>query len=82
VTVRGGATASEVLAGKPLIGQGTDFYRPLPSRSDVNITLKKLNGRGQARIIQLPTAQNHFELAFEIENGEAGPDDYQIEVDW
>jgi len=82
VTLRGGATASEVLAGKPLIGEGTNLYRPLPSRSDVNITLKKLSGRGQAQIVQLPTAQNHFELAFEIENGGAGPDDYQIEVDW
>ena len=81
VSVRGGAVASHILDGKPVIGQTTDFYQTLPSRSDLNVTLKKLNGRGEARIIELPSSQNHFELLIEIDSS-TGADDYQIEVDW
>ena len=82
VTVRGGASVSEVLAGERAGGEVTSFFRPLPGSSDLNVVLKKLNGRGQARIVQNPSARNHFELVFEIDSRESGADDYQIEVDW
>ena len=82
VTIRGGAAASQLLAGRPVTGEATEFLRPLPARSALNITLKKLNGRGPARIVELPSAQNHFELVLEIDSRASGPDDYQLEVDW
>ena len=82
VAVRGGAAISQVLAGKPLGGESTNFFRPLPGSSDLNVALKKLSGRGDARIVERPSTQNHFELVFEIDSLATGPEDYQIEVDW
>ena len=82
VVVRGGAAFCEVLDGRPVAGDNANFYRPLSSLSNSNVIIKKLSGRGQATITQLPAVENHFELAFEIDSRATGPDDYQIEVDW
>lgn len=81
VVVRGGAAFSEATDGHRVTAEETNFYRPFPSQSGLNASLRKLNGRGEAHILEYPSAQNHFELVFEIDS-RGGGDDYQIEVDW
>ncbi len=82
VTVQGGAAISEVIAGKPVRGERAEFLQPLPARSDLNPTVKALQGRGGVRIVEVPSDKNNYRLAFEIDASEGGPDNYEIEVDW
>jgi len=82
VSIRGGAAFSEAMEGKPVTGESVNLYQPLPSRTGPTATLRKLSGRGQARITEFPSAQNHFALIFEIDSRGVGAEDYQIEVDW
>jgi hypothetical protein len=82
VVIRGGAAVSQVLEGKPVTAESTDFYRQLPAESTLNPALKKLSGPGRVQIVELPSSQNHFELAFEIDGRDGGAGDYQVEVDW
>jgi hypothetical protein len=82
VTVQGGAVFSEAVAGHPVTGERTDFLQPLPARSDLRPVAKKLRGRGEVQIVELPSDKNNYRLIFEIRNPEGGADNYEIEVDW
>lgn len=82
VTVQGGASFSEAVAGRGVKGERSDFLRSLPARSDLNPSVKKLRGRGQVQIIEQPSDKNNYRLVFEIQNPEGEADNYEIEVDW
>jgi hypothetical protein len=82
VTVKGGASVSEVVEGGPIGNERVDFLRPLPSRSDPRPALKKIRGRGRAEIVEYPSAKNNYRLVFEIDDPEPGAEGYEIEVDW
>ena len=82
VTVQGGAVLSEAVAGHPVTGERADVLEPLPARSDLNPVAKKLRGRGEVQIVELPSDKNNYRLVFEIRNLEGGADNYEIEVDW
>lgn len=82
VTIEGGSAISSVEEGRPVVGEHVDFVRPLPARSDLRPAVKILRGAGKAEIVQMPSAENHFRLMFEITSGEGAAGDYEIEVDW
>ncbi|HEV2688517.1 MAG TPA: hypothetical protein VGV35_08175, partial [Bryobacteraceae bacterium] len=82
VTIQGGSAYTVAVEGQPAAGGHADFLRPLPSRSDLHPAIKKLRGRGQVEIVEMPSAANHFRLTFEIRNAEGGADSYEVEVDW
>jgi hypothetical protein len=82
ITVQGGASFSEVMEGERIAGQQSEILRPLPARSGPVPELRKLTGRGDVRIVEMPSEQNNFRLVFEIADPEPGADDYVIEVDW
>jgi len=82
VAIQGGSAFTSVLDGQPVVGGRSEFLRPLPARSDLQPAIKKLRGRGEVRIVETPSAANHFHLVFEINDAEPGADEYEIEVDW
>ncbi len=82
VTLQGGASFSETLSGAPITGEHAEVFRPLPARSDIMALIRKLQGRGQVAIVELPSEKNGFRLVFEIDDPEPGADDYEIELDW
>ena len=82
VTVQGGASFSQAMAGRPVQGERTDFLRALPARSDLTPAVKKLHGRGEVQVIEQPSDKNNYRLVFEIQNPAGEPDNYEIEVDW
>ena len=82
VTLQGGSALSEVVQGGPIAGERADFLRPLPSRTDLSPSIKKLRGRGRVEIVEYPSPQNNYRLVFEINDAEDGADGYEIEVDW
>jgi hypothetical protein len=82
VTIQGGAAISEAVTGRGVTGERADFLRPLPARSDLSAVAKKLRGRGDVQILEIPSDKNNYRLVFEIHNPEGGADNYEIEVDW
>ena len=82
VTLKSGASFSEVLQGAPVRGEHAEMIRPLPARSDVTPTIHKLRGRGQVSIVESPSDKNNYQLVFEIDDPEPGADDYEVELDW
>lgn len=67
-------------------GQGTqerraDFDSALPE-SDVVVSLRKLEGRGDVELIQAPDASNGYTAVVRIEDDKGGADDYEIELRW
>ncbi|MBZ5609919.1 MAG: hypothetical protein LAP38_16790 [Acidobacteriia bacterium] len=82
VTVRGGASVSQVMQGLPIENERAELLRPLPARSDLHPVAKKLQGRGRVEIIEVPSEQNNYQLVFEIDDPEPGAFRYEIELDW
>ncbi len=82
VTIKGGASLSEVMEGGPVVDQHAEFVRPLPARSDLMPVIRKIRGRGQAAIVEPPSEKNNYALTFEINDTEPGADQYEIELDW
>jgi hypothetical protein len=82
VTVQGGAAYSEAVSGQPVGGEHAWFEHPLPKRSDLNPTIKKLSGRGKVEIAERPSTGNNYRLIFEINDSDGGVENYEIEVSW
>ena len=82
VAIQGGASFSEVVEGARIIGEHGDMFRALPARSDLMPAIRKLQGRGNVAIVELPSEKNNYRLVFEIDDPEPGADDYEVELDW
>ena len=82
VTLQGGASVSEAVEGERITGEHAEVFRPLPARSDLMVSIRKLQGRGQVSIVESPSEKNNYRLVFEIDDPEPGADDYEIELDW
>jgi hypothetical protein len=82
VTIQGGASFSEVVAGAPVKGEHAEIMRRLPTRADLMPAIQKLRGRGRAFIVESPSEKNNYRLVFEIDDPGPGGDDYEIELDW
>jgi hypothetical protein len=82
VTLKGGASFSEVVEGAPISGEHAETLRPLPARADLTPMIQKLRGRGKVSIIESPSEKNNYRLIFEIDDPEPGADDYEVELNW
>lgn len=82
VIVKGHAAMSEVIGGGRLTGERAQFTRGLPTAGNPKPTVRKLRGRGGVVLVESPSQANHWQLIFEIDDGESGADDYEVEVRW
>jgi hypothetical protein len=82
VTMRGGGSFSEVIEGGPVQGERAEFIRTFPGRSDVRPIVRKVRGRGRIDIVEYPSDGNSYQFVFEINDPEAGADNYEVEVAW
>ncbi len=82
VTLKGGASFSDVVEGAPVSAEHAQILRPLPARADLMPTIQKLRGRGRVSIVESPSDKNNYRLVFEIDDPEPGADYYEIEIDW
>jgi hypothetical protein len=58
-----------------------NFTSPLPRRR-VSVTVNKLNGRGEVRVLQQPSRDNDYTAVVEIRDPKGEARDYEIEVTW
>ena len=72
VTDMGGQVVREVRA---------EFESSLPE-SDVAVSLRKLDGRGDVELIQVPDTDNGYTAIVRIEDDKGGADNYEFELRW
>jgi len=70
------------LGGSEYNDANYNFTSPLPRRRGVNITVNKLNGRGDVRVLQQPSRDNDYTAVVEIRDTKGGAKQYDIEVVW
>jgi len=58
-----------------------NFTSPLPRRR-VTVSVNKLNGRGEVRVLQQPSRDNDYTAVVEIRDPKGEAREYEIEVSW
>jgi hypothetical protein len=79
--IQGDRVQSRERQGAPTINEGASFTSPLP-RADVQVFVRKREGRGQVGIIQQPSRWNGYTAVIAINDESGGADNYEIEVAW
>jgi hypothetical protein len=79
--IQGDRVQSRERQGAPTINEGVSFTSPLP-RADVQVSVRKRDGRGQVELIQQPSRWNGYTAVVAINDESGGADNYEIEVAW
>lgn len=78
---RGDRAWSQRISGQNTSGERFNFSNALP-RGAANVSVNKVRGRGDVRIVEQPSPNNNYTLVVEINDKEGGSDMYDIEVNW
>lgn len=82
VNVQGSRTWVTRVTGGPVYNQRSDFNGSFNPRNSDNVSVRKLSGRGDVRVVEYPSANNGYRLVFEIDDSSVGSDNYEVEVTW
>lgn len=67
--------------GRGVFERRARFESPLPN-SEVPVSLRKRDGRGDVELVQSPSEDNDFTAIVMIEDDKSGSDDYEFELSW
>lgn len=70
------------LAGQPARDAGTTCTAPLPRAGATDLRVRGMEGRGTARLLEQPNAQNGYMAVFRVEDPQSGGSEYNFRVDW
>jgi hypothetical protein len=82
VNVRGSQVWAQRLSGGPIQDERVSLGAAFPQRGINDIEVRKVSGRGGVEIVQRPSSSNNYTLVFEIDDRDAGPDAYDVEITW
>ena len=82
VVIRGRSVRIKHHQNKPIQNQDYRFSSPLPRR-EVEIDLRKIEGRGRVRLMQEPDAWNDYTAIVRLDDGDKmGAAEYEFELAW
>lgn len=82
IEIRGDGHSVTDRGGQGVHERRARFESSLP-RSDVPVSLRKLDGRGKVELVQAPSAENDYTtVVVRIEDDDSGADDYELELRW
>lgn len=81
ITIRGRVATARAISGRSPTSVLANFQDDLPRRA-VNVTVRKIEGRSDVRVIQQPSRQNGFAAVIEIRDTRGGSDRYSFEASW
>jgi hypothetical protein len=79
--IQGSRVMSRERQGAPTFNERYDFSSPLP-RAEVQMSVKKRDGRGRVQLIQSPSRSNGYTAVVAIDDDKGGADNYEIELRW
>jgi hypothetical protein len=81
ISIRGDSHNIQDQGGSGTQEMAARFSTPLP-RTDVPVSLHKLEGRGRVELLQTPSARNNYVARVRITDDDSGADDYEFELRW
>jgi hypothetical protein len=81
IRVQDSSVEVRALSGSEYSDGTYNFTSPLPNRR-VTVSVNKLRGRGDVRIIQQPSRNNDYTAVIEVRDTNRGPSDYEFEISW
>ena len=81
LNIQGSYIDPRAISGTPYNDGTVGLTEPLPNRS-VNVSVRKLRGRGEVRVIQQPNRSNDYTAIIQIRDGSRGADNYDLEITW
>lgn len=81
IYVRGNELWVDHRDGQPVYETKHNFYNPLPNRN-CEVSVRQINGRGNVRIIEQPSARNNYTAVIQVEDRDGGSDIYNLDIDW
>lgn len=82
IQIRGNDALTRTISGTEYnFGTTYNFTSPLPRRP-VNVTVNKIKGRGEVRVLQQPSRTNDFTAVVQIRDPKGGAADYEFELTW
>ena len=82
LVIRDDRVEVRTIGGSPSSDATYNFTSPLPRRRGLNVSVNKLKGRGDVRVLQQPSRDNDFTAVVEIRDTKGGARQYEIEVVW
>lgn len=79
--IHGNTVLVKTISGTENIDWVYSFTSPFPEES-VQVFVDKKDGRGNAKVIQLPTADNDWTAIIQILDKNGGARDYDLEIYW
>jgi len=79
--IRGNHVEVKHLEANPIRNMSQTFSSPLP-KTNVQVNLNIIDGRGKVRIIEQPSRSNNYALIIEIHDKKGGSDNYEFELYW
>ncbi len=81
VMLQGTKVTIRHLEFNPITGASYELPNPLPQAA-VQVSLRKIKGRGTVEIVRQPIAENHYTVTVLIEDAAGGSDFYEFELTW
>jgi anion-transporting ArsA/GET3 family ATPase len=79
--IRGNTVQAKTISGTQYNDVIFNFSSPLPEEN-VQVSINKKDGRGTAKVIQQPTADNDFTAIIQILDKNGGAREYELEIYW
>jgi hypothetical protein len=81
ISIQGNNARYDVISGRLPTGVRADFDGRLPRRA-VEVSVRKVEGRGDVEVVQQPERFNNFTAKVRITDRRGGADRYVFELDW
>jgi len=82
ITVRRDVVLVRTVAGENARDGGSDCDTPLPDRGMRNFAIQTVDGRGETRILERPSARNDYALVLRVNDAAEGFGRYRFRLSW
>lgn len=79
--LRGDELIMRTLNGEPVRDLGSECTTPLPRNAE-DFIFKGLDGRGDVRLLEEPSARNRWSAVVRIRDNKGGSEDYRYRLEW
>jgi hypothetical protein len=82
VVLRGDQVRIAIVKGGPGRDNGSECNAPLPNGPVRNFDFDKTEGRGEARLVEEPSARNGYAAVIRVRDNKGGDDEYKFRLRW
>lgn len=79
--INGRTIETLAISGSPYNDSNYAFTEVFPNRN-VDVSVRKLRGRGEVRVLQQPSRSNDWTAIIQIRDTSRGADSYEVEITW